>query len=1081
MNNIDYNYYNKNNNKQIIVNKPYSINNQNKNNINNINLTDQINEKLNNLLDLFNPFKTQNREGFETNCPLNSDDADNLIESLRSSGYSLAKQNTYIDEIISNCSQNYNGVQSLINININDKLKNEYNRNKLLLQLENSFNTLDNSLNNLIYYITNYLSTGIHPLEKLNNKNSEFNTLYDNSVESYNFIKTNYGHLYNETPTEFIYGIQTILDIINEIKHNNVIKTVLQCNPFINLLGKYSNSLDISNINNESDNNVFLDSKYYVIKSFSDWDDNYNKKFIQYYKKIINKVNKIDTSGKIDIGGKKFSNYRDLLLESCEINETKYNYFMKFPNGYNASDFIKHYQSNYSQYNGLLIKQLGWCYCLSTYYIQLFFIHELKNHISSLKSFKNSIVNNSTSEVTSYIKELLTKIDTSIETYCLNEYIKKVNSVNSDNLKSNLTFRTLLKNNCYNSNYVECCYYLKTLNESTGNYYSECQNLDEITNLNKEKNYVSGVNDGLSQFSNNEILINLKYLNYYLCEMLRDSYCNKILTNDIMSSLNSETTDTRNTILDQSIMAIGSGVSTTESSTNVFSQVENFISGCKEGFTGNKKVIPGKIKFNDTVYNIIKNYDFNLDGKSQTLKSYTEEKLNESTCAPVNTPYFTANYKCGTVTNSNPISNATKTDHVTFDCSNPDNENNDIYSCNTFYLKLKDDGTINILKSNDNNNSEIYYQWKPEISDLDKKFILDGKMNESPKGDILKAGETLHDNEYITSKNKTFILLNQNGKLILKYKVTPCYNDQESNETYGYNNNSDDTKKSIGMYFVDNTNIKHIGKSGYVNLNGELQLYKNPKYTNTYLNVGNYTTSESSNNTNKPKNDEQILINNNKSVIFNTASITECEDKCNSFETCGGFVYKNGICMLKNEKMFPYGLKISDSSSDMYIRMKGVQNNELNKSCNPIEENANMSNSKFEEYQKSEHILSGYRENNASCDIEEASKPYLDEYYNSRDNFNKIKNELNNMLNQLTQKEKQILESYNLNVKSLQNNISEQDKIQKNTYKTVQNIDSMYAVNNDIHDSMNENLQYLMIYSTITLTLLGFTFAFLKK
>ena len=185
--------------------------------------------------------------------------------------------------------------------------------------------------------------------------------------------------------------------------------------------------------------------------------------------------------------------------------------------------------------------------------------------------------------------------------------------------------------------------------------------------------------------------------------------------------------------------------------------------------------------------------------------------------------------------------------------------------------------------------------------------------------------------------------------------------------------------------------------------------------------------------------------------------------------------------MLKNEKMFPYGLKISDSSSNMYIRMRGVQDNEINKSCNKIEDTANMTNNKFEEYENSDHILSGYRKNDAPCDIVEASKPYIDEYYNSRDKFNKIKNELNEMLNKLTQEEKKILESYNLNVKTLQNNISEQDKIQKNTYKTVQNIGSMYAADSDIHDSMNENLQYLMIYSTITLTLLGFTFAFLKK
>ena len=283
------------------------------------------------------------------------------------------------------------------------------------------------------------------------------------------------------------------------------------------------------------------------------------------------------------------------------------------------------------------------------------------------------------------------------------------------------------------------------------------------------------------------------------------------------------------------------------------------------------------------------------------------------------------------------------------------------------------------------------------------------------------------------------------------------------------------------MYFVDNTNIKHVGKSGYVNLNGELQLYNNPGYANSYVNVGNYTTSESENNTGKASNDEQILTRDGKSVIFRVTSTGDCEAKCNAFNNCGGFVYQNGICMLKNESMFPTGLRKADTNSEMYVRMKGVPNDKLNKSCYKLNESGNMTNKKYEEYSRSGNLNVEMRDINAPCDIVEATQLYKDEYVKSREILEKIKEDLNETLNNLTQEEKIILEKYNVNVKTMQNNIQEQEKIQKNTYKKIQNIDSLNVSNDDIHKSMDENLQYLMIYSVLTLGVLGFTFSVLKK
>ena len=1086
MNSIDYNYYSKSSNKKNVI-----TNNNSKiiNNSNDIHKTSESN-LLNDLINFFNPFNDNNNliEGFDTDCPSSLEDCDSLIQSLRSSGESLKKQNMYLDQITTNCSKNYDGVESLINININDKLKNEINRNNLLIQMEISFNTLDASLSQLIYYITNYMATGIHPLDKLNNQNGNYAKLYKNAYDSYDFIKMNYGHLYGETPTEFIYGVKTFLDIIKNIRSDGIIKDVLQYNPFLLLNMKYLNSLDINNISVYNSNNVLLDSDSSInISSFDEWNNNYKNKFIVKYKTFISSLNKVDSSGKIDIGGKNFTIYREFLLNTFEIDETKQNYFFSFPSGYNGINFIKDYHPDLTNSKGLLIYQLSWVHCNTVYVRQQIFINELLNYYSSILSYKKAIQNNKPPQVTKFIKQLLINIDASILNYCNNDYIKKTNNLSSENLKSNLSFRGLLEDSCYTTNYVECCYYLKTLNEATGKTYSECQGLDEINNLEDNKKYVNGVTEGLSQTSNNQILIYLKYINYYLCEMLRDSYCDSVLTADVMNAINSESTSTRDTIQNQSIFAASSSTNNSDLSTLSSNIFETFIGGKRnrEGFEGNQKLIPGRIKFNDTVYNIIKNYTFDLDGGQKTLQEYTEDKLNESTCAPVNTPYFTASYKCGTISNSNPISNATKTDHVTFDCANPNNPSDDVYLCNRFYLILNDDGSFDVKRdgSNDSDSSDDveYYSWSPGISDFDEQFILSGKMNDSPKGNILRSGETLRNGEFLCSENKTFNLINENGNIILKYKITPCLRDPNNSDMYGYLNNEDDTMKSIGMYFVDNTNIKHVGKSGYVNLNGELQLYNNPGYANSYVNVGNYTTSESENNTGKATNDEQILTRDGKSVIFRVTSTGDCEAKCNAFNNCGGFVYQNGICMLKNESMFPTGLRKADTNSEMYVRMKGVPNDKLNKSCYKLNESGNMTNKKYEEYSRSGNLNVEMRDINAPCDIVEATQLYKDEYVKSREILEKIKEDLNETLNNLTQEEKIILEKYNVNVKTMQNNIQEQEKIQKNTYKKIQNIDSLNVSNDDIHKSMDENLQYLMIYSVLTLGVLGFTFSVLKK
>ena len=57
-----------------------------------------------------------------------------------------------------------------------------------------------------------------------------------------------------------------------------------------------------------------------------------------------------------------------------------------------------------------------------------------------------------------------------------------------------------------------------------------------------------------------------------------------------------------------------------------------------------------------------------------------------------------------------------------------------------------------------------------------------------------------------------------------------------------------------------------------------------------------------------------------------------CKSECNKIDDCYGFVYNrnNKKCFLKNEKMYPKGLRIQNNNSDIYLRNKEVENN---KSC----------------------------------------------------------------------------------------------------------------------------------------------------
>ena len=1084
MNKVDFDYYNKNQNKL----NDYQDKSNLEKNVKQISSSSQyyFNNAIS-FLDGLNPFQS-NIEGFDTsNCPDNVESMIEIIKEVKNSDKSLQEQKNILTNYLNTCSKGYNGIDSLLNIKIDDVLKNEIMRIDLLLKIQIDFDNLDNCLTILFCYITPYLATGIHPLESLKDKgikikNGQFSNVFNSATKSFNFIKSNYSNLFGETPTEFITGIDYLLNKFIRYTFNKHVRYITENQPII--VKNNKNALLALNIMNlkQSHNNVLTDGNYKFnsIEFITDKTSIFRNKLSD----LLNRVNNIDKTGGMNIGGKDFTKYILYLSDDYETNPDRQNLFLKFPSGLSAYQYLENDQTFNSgnKNNGLIHHMAAWSYALEIYSLQVSFIQTIESHMKNLKKKSKKISVNTPAAMTFYIKEYLKQLDNYIDEAYKDDRIINSSYLTAQQLKDKISFRELLENSCYASNYQECCYYLKTLNDATGQYYANCQSLESINNEISNASYDNGLLEynnvtlGLSQFYIYSMNTLLLYINYYLCKMLRDSYCTTALSQSLIAEADSKNTSVRDIIDKQSNYAVASSSRPDNSSlaTPSFTS-EPFISS-REGFEGNSKLIIGETKFTDTVSNIIKNFTFNLDGKEQTLENYTKDQLNMSSCVPANTPYFSANYKCGTQVNNNPISSALLSDNVSFNCADPENEANDLYKCNTFYLELDDNGNLTI-KQGDN----VFWSKKLDIDEFDKQFIVVGQMNQSTHSppNMLLSGESLANGDFLSSPNKTFNLVNENGNLVIKYKHTPCLRNTDDNTVYGYHTNNDASKKSIGMYYLDDVNIQHIGKSGHVNLNGQLQLYDNPEYTNSYLNVGNYSTSQHTNNVmNKPTTDDQILTSpEGASIMFNTGSASECASKCNKIPECGGYVISGNSCMIKNGSMFPVGLRKSDENSRMYVRMKGIPDDNLDTSCSKITNKNNMTNKLFEQYESSGNLLNGFRDPKSKCDMIEASKPYYDEYMRTKQILDAAKKELNNSLNVLNEKDIDNLKQYNVNVDTMQKNIQYQDDLQKNTYKKIDNINTTETAYEDIHDYMNQNLQSMFIYSALTVGFLGITFA----
>lgn len=1019
-------------------------------------------------------------------------------------------QNSQLTEIKDDYSNPFGNLYGFYEkTNIND-ISNDIEKNKLLVNSQNLVLELEQDLGEYIKRVCYFKLAHEVDVNSVLASSTSSNSIYElrtNIYKNYESIINIYNDLYGEKPTYFITFMTYITYITDKCilsrDYTNYPSLKTECSniPYDDYLeGEWDNVLQRigidSNGSSKSDN-VNLYRNPDITKDYSSYiEKDYNKHFTNVLSNMTTRIYEVSKKlnglysfqDKINISGANFVQYIDLFLKEIpEYNEGAYKY-QTFENGRNIRQIseIPSFPVNPNQMS-ILSGIYYWCWCYYIYSIKSTLCNELYQMNMFLDNNKGTITNYSPSQLTEWYKNAYSNLEKINNKFYNNKYIKQTNKYQKVDIDNELRFKNILESAGYPSDYKNLCYYFSTKN-SEGSYYVSCskESNDRYYQLYQYSND-NTINNTLDQYYNNRYMYLLSKFDYNSCKFFKDKYCTSSEMTQILSSLSSQEIDIRDTIQNELIK----GVKNENKTISKHHNIETFIGNIQEGMTNQYQII-GNVKFNDNVNNIIKNQEFNIDGSLTTLKQYTEDKLNESTCAPENTPYFSASYKCGNVPNENLINKKTVSDYILFDCSNPENNDSDVFGCSEIILELLNSGIVIIYRKDLNKESTAegsfknpLWLWDPKIEkDVFNLINKSSYLSESNKTTLL-GGESLENGEYIVSPDGSFKLMNKDGTLKLYYTVSSCLKN-DKDQMFGFINHPTDSNiKTIGLHNLEGTNIKHLGKSGYIDINGNLQYYDNPKneYSNKYINVGNYVTSHTSNLKEKPSHDNMILNKNNKSIIYSAGSSQDCIEKCNLYDDCGGFVYKDGQCRLKNKNIFPVGLRKADpdNTSELHIRMKGF--NHVNNTCPTFSKEAiNLENKKVDEYIESGAFIDKERNNlDDTCNVPVALSKYLTEY-------NKIKNELMNSISELsneienlTDEEVKSLTNYNINVDSLQKNIHEYDRLYKLTDENITKLNSVSITLEESKSFMDlENIKFLS-YVGITIILLMITIRMINK
>ena len=193
---------------------------------------------------------------------------------------------------------------------------------------------------------------------------------------------------------------------------------------------------------------------------------------------------------------------------------------------------------------------------------------------------------------------------------------------------------------------------------------------------------------------------------------------------------------------------------------------------------------------------------------------------------------------------------------------------------------------------------------------------------------VLYPGQTIYPGEYICSATgNCFMVLTTAGKLeVCALKIK---SDSVTEGLMKVMKGSD--TKSHALYELDGINVENLGKVANISIDGKRRMYSNSQLSlgTKYIEI-----------TGKDAKDRPIAYDNPgeslESVRNDTGSIDFCFQQCSSRPDCGGFAVSKSdpdTCYLKTADMFPVGMRVPSTSTQLYKRLYAPNVKKISESC----------------------------------------------------------------------------------------------------------------------------------------------------
>ena len=391
---------------------------------------------------------------------------------------------------------------------------------------------------------------------------------------------------------------------------------------------------------------------------------------------------------------------------------------------------------------------------------------------------------------------------------------------------------------------------------------------------------------------------------------------------------------------------------------------------------------------------------------------------------------FTSSYKCGNgATKLVDIAGEAGGKLVKFDCSNEMNK------CNAYFLNVQDDGNLVIYgeKRSVIWNSNTYN--KVDTINEEKKAI-NGKYKRS----FLKPGETLNDGEFVGSTNGKCCLQMIKGRgLVLMYFTSNCKLIQ--NNTYGIKDLPGNL--TMATYSMPVNDMSNYNKIAYISGDGIRREYTSDLLSKSsdYINIGNF------------KQDGNTL----RTVKGN---FEVCRTECNKDPNCDGFVFDNETCQLRDSSnMFPKVKRYSNANSTLYKRISNVKNNS---SCN--KKLFQTSTSTYGGYNKGVNV--NMKQECGLASLNKTSRQQLDTKLNE---LTQIVNTINSKVNNLSDTDKKLLESYGFNQNKINNSIMSLGLLQQKYLGSKPQLETATGMVDNSENDMLSKTYYHILWSILAI------------